>query len=61
MSFSFTANQYDELAAIPGIRTVRELRYPPGRGRLLRWVTPLSYRLPQLDRLRAPVTLVEFG
>lgn len=61
MPFWFTAHRYGELAALPGIRAVRELRYPPGRGALLRWVAPLSYRLPQLARLRAPVTLVEFG
>lgn len=61
MPFWFTANQYDELRAMPGIRAVRELRYPPGRGRFLRWATPLSYRLPGFDRLRAPVTLIEFG
>lgn len=61
MPFWFTAHRYDELAALPGIRAVRELRYPAGRGTLLRWVTPLSYRLPQLARLRAPVTLVDFG
>ncbi|MGF2944257.1 class I SAM-dependent methyltransferase [Mycobacterium sp. Lab-001] len=61
MPFSFTADQYDELAALPGIRAVRELRYPPGRGRALRCVTSLSYSLPCFARLRAPVTLVEFG
>jgi hypothetical protein len=32
-----------------------------GRGKILRWANPLFYRLPQLDRLRPPVTLVEFG
>jgi hypothetical protein len=61
MPFSFTAKQYDELRAVPCIRAVRELRYPPGRGKLLRRANPLFYRLPQLDRLRPPVTLVEFG
>ncbi|SOJ56251.1 hypothetical protein MSIMFB_03724 [Mycobacterium simulans] len=61
MPFSFTANQYDEMRAITGIRAVRELPAPPGRGKLLRWAIPLIYRLPYLDRLRAPTTLVEFG
>lgn len=61
MPFWFTANRYDELRAIAGIRAVRELRYPPGRGKILRSVTPLAYRLPRFDRLRAPVALVEFG
>jgi O-methyltransferase involved in polyketide biosynthesis len=61
MPFSFSARQYDELRAIAGIRAVRELRYPPGRGKIVRWVSPLIYKLPHLDRLRPPVTLVEFG
>ncbi|KAA1250459.1 class I SAM-dependent methyltransferase [Mycobacterium simiae] len=61
MPFWFTANQYDELRAIPGVRAVRELPAPPGRGRFLRWAIPILYRLPRVDRLRAPVTLVEFG
>ncbi|OSC39859.1 class I SAM-dependent methyltransferase [Mycobacterium decipiens] len=61
MPFAFTANQYDELRAIPGICAVRELPVPPGRGKFLRWAIPLFYRLPHLDRLRAPTTLVEFG
>lgn len=61
MPFSFTANQYDELRAIPGIRSVRELRMPAGRGKVLRWAAPLLYALPGLDRWRAPHTVVEFG
>jgi hypothetical protein len=61
MPFSFTANQYAELRAIAGVRAVRELPAPPGRGKFLRWAVPLAYRLPLLGRLRAPVTVVEFG
>lgn len=61
MPFSFTANQYGELRAIPGIRSVRELRMPAGRGKVLRWAGPLLYALPGLDRLRAPHTVIEFG
>ncbi|WP_078324726.1 class I SAM-dependent methyltransferase [Mycobacteroides salmoniphilum] len=61
MPFSFTANQYHELRAIPGVRAVRELPMPSGRGKILSWAGPLLYRLPGLDRLRAPHTVVEFG
>jgi len=61
MPFWFTADRYHELFAIPGIRAVRELRYPPGRGTVLPWVNRQSYRLPALARFRAPVTLLEFG
>lgn len=61
MPFSFTANQYGQLRAIAGIRAVRELPLPPGRGAFLRWAIPLAYRLPLFSRLRAPITVVEFG
>lgn len=61
MPFWFTARQYDELRAVPGIRAVRELPAPTGRGRFLQWSTRLLYGTPRLDRLRAPTTLVEFG
>lgn len=60
MPFWFTADRYPELFSIPGVRAVRELRYPPGRGTVMPWVNRQSYRLPGLARLRAPVTLVEF-
>ena len=61
MPFWFTADQYPRLQVIPGVRAVRELRYPAGRGTLVPWVTRQSYRLPALARFRAPVTLVEFS
>ncbi|PRI15682.1 class I SAM-dependent methyltransferase [Mycobacterium shigaense] len=61
MPFWFTAKQYDELRDIPGIRAVRELPAPPGRGRLLPPATRWLYRAPLLAALRAPTTLVEFG
>jgi hypothetical protein len=61
MPFWFTADQYPRLRSIPGVRNVRELRYPPGRGRLVPWVTRQSYRLSALARFRAAVTLVEFS
>ncbi|MGH3722966.1 MAG: class I SAM-dependent methyltransferase [Mycobacterium sp.] len=61
MPFSFTANQYDELRALAGVRSVRELKMPAGRGKILRWAGPMLYALPGLDRFRAPHTVVEFG
>jgi O-methyltransferase involved in polyketide biosynthesis len=61
MPFWFTADQYPRLRSIPGIRAVRELRYPAGRGKLVPWATRQSYRLSALARFRAPVTLVEFS
>lgn len=61
MPFWFTANQYDELRAIAGIREVRELVPPPARGGFARSALALVYRLPLFERLRAPVTLVDFA
>ncbi|MUL66590.1 methyltransferase [Mycobacterium sp. CBMA 234] len=61
MPFWFTADQYPQVESIPGVRAVRELRYPDGRGKIVPWATRQSYRLPQLARFRAPVTVVEFG
>lgn len=60
MPFWFTAKQYDELRAIGGVRAVHELPGPPGRGRFLRWATPMIYRTPQLCRFRPATTVVEF-
>lgn len=61
MPFWFTANNYDELRAVPGVRAVSELGMPPGRGRVLGRAVPLIYRSRGLQRFRAPTTLVEFG
>ncbi|OBA84090.1 methyltransferase [Mycobacterium sp. 1164966.3] len=61
MPFSFTANEYAELRAFDGVRAVRELPPPAARGKVLRWALSLAYRAPLLERLRAPVTVVEFG
>jgi O-methyltransferase involved in polyketide biosynthesis len=60
MPFWFTADRYDELRSLPGIRAVRELPYPSGRGKLVPWINRQSYRVPGLARFRAPVTLIEF-
>jgi len=61
MPFWFTAKQYDELRAIPGISAVHELPAPLGRGAFLSRATQLLYASPRLAGLRAPTTLVEFG
>lgn len=61
MPFWFTADRYAELRAVPGVRAVRELPAPPGRGLLLRSVIPLAYRVSALRKFRAPTNLVDFG
>ncbi|MCI4676646.1 class I SAM-dependent methyltransferase [Candidatus Mycolicibacterium alkanivorans] len=60
MPFWFTAGQYDELRAVPGIGAVRELDMPTGRGRIVSRAAALVYELPALQRFRAPTNLVEF-
>lgn len=61
MPFWFTAKDYDELRAVPGVRAVSELGMPRGRGTILGKAVPLIYRMRSLRRFRAPTTLVEFG
>ncbi len=61
MPFWFTANHYADLRAIAGVRAVRELPAPTGRGKILPMVVSLTYRLAAFDRLRAPTTVVDFG
>ncbi|MFV8050672.1 class I SAM-dependent methyltransferase [Mycobacterium sp. 48b] len=61
MPFSFTADRYDELRAIPGVLAVRELEMPAGRGKILSRAAGLVYRSRSLERFRAPTNLIEFG
>ncbi|MFV8245943.1 class I SAM-dependent methyltransferase [Mycolicibacterium peregrinum] len=61
MPFSFTADRYDELRAIPGVRAVHELAMPAGRGKVLSRAAALIYRSRSLERFRAPTNVVEFG
>ncbi|BBY33242.1 methyltransferase [Mycolicibacter minnesotensis] len=61
MPFWFTAKDYDDLLAVPGVRAVRELGMPAGRGKVLGRVASAVYRLKSLRRFRAPTNLVEFG
>lgn len=60
MAFSLTANQYDELYRIDGVRSVREVSPPAGRGIPMKW-TPNFYGPSFLARFRAPNTVIEFG
>ncbi|MED5813227.1 class I SAM-dependent methyltransferase [Mycolicibacterium sp. 050232] len=61
MPFSFTADRYGELLAIPGVHAVREVEMPAGRGRILSRTAAFVYRSPRLRRFRAPTNVVEFG
>jgi O-methyltransferase involved in polyketide biosynthesis len=61
MPFFFTADRYDDLRAIPGVRAVHELEMPAGRGQVLSRAAAVVYRSRRLERFRAPTNIVEFG
>lgn len=61
MPFAFTAAQYDELRAIPGVRAVSEVEMPAGRGRILSRAASFVYRSRRLARFRAPTNAVDFA
>lgn len=62
MPFSLSPAQAADLArTVPGIRKVRDLHMPPGRGLALKTATSLVQRAPFLDSLRITMTLLEFG
>ncbi|OMB95089.1 methyltransferase [Mycobacterium sp. NS-7484] len=61
MPFSFTAEQYGELRALPGVCAVYEAPMPAGRGKILSRAGAFVYRSPRLQRFRAPNNVIEFG
>ncbi|MGB3482286.1 MAG: class I SAM-dependent methyltransferase [Mycobacterium sp.] len=62
MPFSMTAPELAELAnTVPGIRAVHDLPAPRGRGRVMNAVISGVFNNRRLQRLRPPVTLLEFG
>ncbi|OBF85589.1 methyltransferase [Mycobacterium sp. 852002-51163_SCH5372311] len=62
MPFSMSVEEAAELAhTVPGVRAVRDLRVPRGRGLLFGAALPAIYRLPVLGMLRPYLTLLELG
>jgi O-methyltransferase involved in polyketide biosynthesis len=62
MPFSLNVRQAADLVnAIPGIRAVRDVRLPPGRGLVFNAALSVVYRASVLDPLRPCLTLLEFG
>jgi O-methyltransferase involved in polyketide biosynthesis len=62
MPFSLTVGQAAGLAnKVPGVRAVRDLRLPSGRGMLFNAARSTVYHIPVLDRFRPCLTLLEFG
>ncbi len=62
MPFSLSSAQAADLArTVPGIRRVRSMSMPSGRGLLLNAAVSVVYGAPFLDPLRPSMTLLEFG
>jgi O-methyltransferase involved in polyketide biosynthesis len=62
MPFNMSVAQAADLAnKVPGVRAVRDLRVPRGRGPVFGTALPAIYRMPVLGVLRPRLTLLEFG
>lgn len=62
MPFSLSVTQAADLVnTVPGVSAVRDVKLPPGRGRLLNAALSTVYRVGLLDPLRPNVTLLEFS
>lgn len=62
MPFNLSITAAAKLAdTVPGIRAVRDLQLPPGRGWLFNTLLSNAYRLRIFDDVRPSLTLLEFG
>ena len=62
MPFSLSSAQAADLVnVVPGIRRVRDLQLPPGRGLAFSAAVSIVYRTQFFDPLRPCLTLLEFG
>jgi len=62
MRFNLSSAQAADLVnTVPGIRTVRDLQLPAGRGRVVNAALSLFYSSRLFDPLRPCLTLLEFG
>ncbi|GAB3012375.1 class I SAM-dependent methyltransferase [Mycobacterium bourgelatii] len=62
MPFSMSVGEAAELVnKVPGVRAVRDIHLPPGRGALLNAALSTVYKLTVFDSLRPVLTLLEFG
>ncbi len=62
MPFSLSVGQAADLAnTVPGIRAVRDIQLPPGRGTVFNAAMSFVYRAQFFDPLRPCLTLLEFG
>jgi O-methyltransferase involved in polyketide biosynthesis len=62
MPFSRSTSELADLAnTVPGIRAVRDLQMPPGRGWLFNTLLSTVYQVSLFDPVRPTLTLLEFG
>lgn len=62
MPFSLSVSEAADLAnTVPGVRGVHDLSMPQGRGQLFNFLLSTTYRIPLLDNVRPPLTLLDFG
>jgi O-methyltransferase involved in polyketide biosynthesis len=62
MPFSMSAAEAADLVnTVPGVRAVRDVPFPPGRGRVWNTVAWAVQRIPLFDPIRPAFTLLEFG
>ena len=62
MPFSMSAAQAADLVnTVPGVRAVRDVPFPPGRGRVWNTLAWAVQRIPLFDPVRPALTLLEFG
>ena len=62
MPFSLSVTDAADLVnTVPGIRAVRDVALPPGRGLVFNTIVSNAYRLRLFDSLRPSLTLLEFG
>lgn len=62
MPFSMSVGEAAELVnKVPGVRAVRDIHLPPGRGALLNAALSTVYKMTFFDSLRPVLTLLEFG
>jgi O-methyltransferase involved in polyketide biosynthesis len=62
MPFSLSVTQAADLVdTVPGVRAVRDLQLPPGRGRLFNAALSMVYRAQIFAPLRPLLTVLEFG
>ncbi|BBZ12613.1 class I SAM-dependent methyltransferase [Mycobacterium branderi] len=62
MPFNMSVAEAAELVnRVPGVRAVRDVHVPPGRGRVFNSLLSMTYRIRPLASVRPTLTLLDFG